>query len=219
MRVERPADGGLRVKICGITAPEDAAAAEAAGADAVGMILHAPGSRRLIDLRRAEDVAKAVGPFTSVVGVFVDAPAAFVHEALDRLRLDALQFHGGEDAATLAAFRARAKVVKAVRFSAGVDVEALAALPADAILVDGPAPGSGEAFAWHEAEASLRALPRLVLAGGLRVETVAEAVRTLRPYAVDVASGVETDTPGRKDHAAIRRFVAAARSALRPPPG
>jgi phosphoribosylanthranilate isomerase len=200
----------VRVKICGVTSPEDARAAERAGADAIGMILHAPSARR-IDLGRAADVVAALGPFMSRVGVVVDAPPEFVHDAIDRLRLDTVQFHGSERAADVAPFRSRVRCVRAVSFHAGLDLAELTRFPADAILVDGLRPGSGEPFDWEEA-GSLASLPRWILAGGLTPETVGEAVRRLRPYAVDVASGVERGR-GVKDHAAIARFVAAAKSA------
>lgn len=200
----------VRVKICGVTRPEDALAAEAAGADAIGMIVHARSARR-IDLAAAERVVAALGPFVQRVGVFQDAPTALILEAVGHLGLDVVQLHGDEAPEVAADLRTRVRVVKAVRYDPGLDIAALARYPADAVLVDGPRPGSGEAFAWAEAEA-VRALPRLILAGGLTPANVAEAVRRFGPYAVDVASGVES-TPGVKDPEAVRRFVVAAKSA------
>jgi phosphoribosylanthranilate isomerase len=200
----------VRVKICGLTRPEDAVAAEAAGVDAVGLILHAP-SRRLVDLAQAEAIVAPLGPFVARVGVVVDAPDDFLDEAIDRLRLDVLQFHGSEGEDDMAPYRDRVRLLKAVRFSTSLDIAALARLPVDAVLVDGSEPGSGRPFPWEEAP-RLAELPRWILAGGLTPENVADAVRRLGPYGVDVASGVEL-SPGVKDHDALRRFVERAKGA------
>lgn len=200
----------VRVKVCGITRPEDARAAEAAGADAVGVILWARSVRRL-ELDAAAAVVAPLGPFVQRVGVFVDAPADFVHEAIDRLRLGAVQFHGAEEAAFIAPFRTRVAVIRAVSYVPGLVLEQLRRMPADAVLVDGLRPGSGEAFDWAQA-AGLRSLDRWILAGGLTPDNVAAAIRVLDPPGVDVASGVES-APGEKDHDAVRRFVAAAKTA------
>lgn len=196
-----------RVKICGVTRPEDAAEAERAGADAVGVIFAAR-SRRRVDLAQAERVLAALGPFVTRVGVFVDEELATVRAAVERLGLDAVQLHGAEPAAYAAALRPYARVIRALPFGPGVTPAALAAYPADAILLDAPRAGSGTSFRWEDARA-WRAHPRLILAGGLTVATVADGVRALRPYAVDVASGVESG-PGIKDHDLVAAFVRAA---------
>jgi phosphoribosylanthranilate isomerase len=203
-------EGVVRVKVCGVTRAEDACAAEAAGADAIGVILWAR-SHRCIDLEAAAEVFAPLGPFVQRVGVVVDAPASFVHEAITRLRLGAVQFHGGEEDAFVAPFGARVAVIRAVSYGPDLVVERLRRMPVDAVLVDGLRPGSGQAFEWSEAE-RLRGLDRWVLAGGLTPDNVAAAIRALDPLGVDVASGVES-APGVKDHAALRRFVAAAKSA------
>lgn len=200
----------MRVKICGITRTEDALAAEAAGADAVGFNFAAVSKRR-VDLSRAREMSAALGPFIARVGVFVDAPLEEVREAVRLARLDAVQLHGGEEPAYAAALRSQVRVVRALSFSTNLSAEVLRRYPADAILIDGLLPGSGSAFDWSQAGA-LRTLPRLILAGGLTPETVGAGVRALAPYAVDVASGVES-APGIKDAASIRRFVEQARSA------
>lgn len=206
-----PSEGAtVRVKVCGVTRAEDAAAAQAAGADAVGVILWADSARR-IDLDAAAAALAPLGPFVQRVGVVVDAPASFVHEAITRLRLGAVQFHGRETAADIAPYRARVAVIRALSYTPGLDLERLRRIPADALLIDGLRPGSGEAFDWAEAT-RLRALEGWVLAGGLTPENVVAAVRALSPAAVDVASGVES-SPGVKDHVALRRFVAAAKAA------
>ena len=223
-----PGRGVVRVKVCGITRPEDALAAEAAGADALGVILWGR-SPRLVDLATAGRALAPVGPFVVRVGVVVDAPAAFIDEAITRLRLGAVQFHGAETASFMGAFQERVALIRAVRYGSwlttpgsspgladseigdhGLAPEWLEHGRVDALLVDGPRPGSGEAFDWSAAQ-RLRSLSRWVLAGGLTPENVAAAVEALDPDGVDVSSGVET-SPGIKDHAALWRFVAAAKS-------
>lgn len=204
--------GRVRVKVCGLTRPEDAAAAEAAGADALGVIFAAR-SRRRVDVAQARRVLDAAGPFVARVGVFVDASVAEVLAAVRGARLTAVQLHGAEDAPTVAALAAHVPVVRAVRWGSGLELEALAALPVAAVLVDGPEPGSGVAFDWDAAAPLLARLPRWVLAGGLTPENVADAVARARPYAVDVASGVES-APGVKDPARLAAFVAAVRAAV-----
>lgn len=199
----------MRVKICGLTLPEDALAAEAAGADAVGLIF-APASKRRVSLEQAREVIAPLGPFIARVGVFVDAPLEEVLETARQIRLSAVQLHGNEDADYAAAVRAERQVIKALRFHEGLEPDDYADYPADALFLDGVKPGSGEVFSWAAATAWV-GYPKLVLAGGLTPETVASGIRALRPYTVDVASGVEV-RPGRKDHAKIAAFVRAAKS-------
>jgi phosphoribosylanthranilate isomerase len=198
------------VKICGITTSGDARMAERAGANAIGMIF-VSGSKRELDVERALPIAASIGPFVTRVGVFRDAPLDDVRAAVLRLRLDAVQLHGSEDPAYVAALRPAVAVLKALRFAPELRAADLAAYDADAILLDGASPGSGRAFAWSEAE-HLRAFPRLILAGGLDPDNVDRAVAAMAPYAVDVASGVES-SPGVKDRAKVRAFVARAREA------
>lgn len=200
----------VRVKVCGITRPEDAVMAERAGADAIGMIF-APRSKRRIDRERAEAIVAGLGPFVARVGVFVDAPIDEVRGAVRELRLDAVQLHGTEPPAYAAALREEVRVVRAVAFGPHVTPEALATYPADAVLLDAAHPGSGVAFGWDEAGA-WRGHPRLILAGGLTPENVAAGIATLEPYGVDVASGVER-APGVKDPARVEAFVRAVRAA------
>lgn len=201
----------VRVKICGITRAEDALAAEAAGAEAVGFVF-VNSSRRHINLAQAALVAAALGPFIARVGVFMDAPLNEVKEAVEALRLDAVQLHGQESAAYAAALRPRVRVIRALSFRPDLNPAALQDFPADAWLLDGPRPGGGEAFDWSQARA-LVGLPKLILAGGLTPQSVAAGVRALRPYAVDVSSGVEL-SPGIKDPQAIQEFVRAAKREL-----
>jgi len=197
------------VKICGITTPHDALLAQAAGADAIGMIF-APRSKRLVTPEQAAAIVAALGPFITKVGVFVDADAGLVERLIDDLRLDAVQLHGSESPEYAAALASRVKVVRALPFSGAPTPAAIDGYPADAFLLDAATPGSGRVFDWNEAVA-WRGHPRLVLAGGLTPGNVAQAIAALRPYAVDVASGVES-VPRTKDAGAIRRFIAAARA-------
>lgn len=207
---DRGAAPYLRVKVCGITRPEDALAAEGAGVDAVGLIF-APGSKRRVSAERAAEVVAVLGPFVTRVGVFVDADAAEVLDLVRALRLDAVQLHGSETPEYARRLTSEVRVVRALRFAPGLTPDDVATYPADAFLLDSPRPGSGVPFAWADAWA-WRGFARLILAGGLDPSNVAQAVATLRPYAVDVASGVES-RPGVKDGAAISAFVAAARGA------
>lgn len=201
----------MRVKICGVTRVSDALAAEAAGADAIGLMF-VPESKRVIELKRAQEIRAALGPLIVAVGVFRNAPLEQVLATSAELRLGAVQLHGQEDDDYLAAVRELVPVIKAVSYSPTLSAAGLADLPADAILVDGLRPGSGEAFDWQQA-GRLRDLPRLILAGGLHPGNVAAGVSALRPYGVDVSSGVER-RPGMKDPELVASFVATARSAL-----
>ena len=199
----------LRVKICGIARPEDAVAAEAAGADAIGLIF-AERSRRFVEPDLARRISGAVGPFLTRVGVFVDADAGTIERTVREAKLDAVQLHGREPDALAELLRSRVRVIRAVPFGPSTTPAAFEGRPFDAVLLDGLRPGSGEAFDWDAARA-WRGHPRLALAGGLAPDTVAAAVRALRPYAVDVASGVEA-SPGVKDPERIAAFVRNARA-------
>ncbi|MCX8006974.1 MAG: phosphoribosylanthranilate isomerase [Coriobacteriia bacterium] len=203
-----------RVKICGITRAEDAALAVAAGADALGVVL--ADSPRRVSLAQAEEALAGVPPFVARVGVFVDADSAFVAEAVRLLGLAAVQYHGDEPPDACAA--APVPVLKALRVRgaadlAGVDAYrgAVAALLLDA-RVEGVRGGAGIPFDWEAVAPAVPAWVPVVVAGGLTPNNVAEAVRLLRPYAVDVASGVES-SPGVKDPVKVDRFIAAVRAA------
>jgi phosphoribosylanthranilate isomerase len=198
----------VRIKVCGLTRPADAAMVEAAGVDAVGVIF-APGSRRRVDLAQAAEVLAPLGPFVARVGVFVAPSPAEVDRAIARLRLQAVQLHGAWDPEVADVVRGRAALVRAVAWRPDLDVDEVAGWAVDAVLIDGPQPGSGAPFAWSEA-AALARLPRWLLAGGLDPANVAEAIVRLRPDAVDVASGVES-APGVKDPGKVAAFVAAVR--------
>lgn len=203
-----------RVKICGLACACDARAAVEAGADALGVLL-APGHRRSVTLAQAAEVFAGVPPFVARVGVFVDPTMSQVEEAVARLRLNAVQLHGAEDEHFCA--RVPVPVIKAVRVGGGVDratVERYAGC-ASAVLLDtlvaGAAGGSGVTFRWDLAR-GLRLDVPLVLAGGLHADNVGEAIRALRPFAVDVSSGVE-ESCGVKSARRIEEFMAAVRAA------
>ncbi|MDQ7851234.1 MAG: phosphoribosylanthranilate isomerase [Armatimonadota bacterium] len=202
----------VRVKICGVTSPEVARAAAAAGADAVGLVFAE--SRRRVTVAQAEQIAAVLPPFVAAVGVFVDAPVEEVLTVAHGIPLDAVQLHGEETPQEVAALRAQGlRVVKAVRVGHRLDTEALERYRgASAVLLDtcvtGAAGGTGRPFDWSLARGLSERVP-VVLSGGLTPENVAEALEVVRPYAVDVSSGVETD--GRKDPEKIRAFIEAVR--------
>ncbi|MEX2542428.1 MAG: phosphoribosylanthranilate isomerase [Trueperaceae bacterium] len=202
----------MLVKICGITSPRDAEAAERAGADAIGLMFVSE-SARYIDTDRAREIAGAVGPSVRTVGVFRNAPLERVLDAAAELRLDAVQLHGDEDDAYLARVRASLPVIRALSFHPGLGRTRVEAIEADAVLLDGLVPGSGESFDWRLAS-ELRGFSRLVLAGGLHPGNVAAGIEALDPYGVDVSSGVES-SQGVKDHDLLRKFVQAARPGSR----
>lgn len=194
-----------RIKICGITQPEDGAAAAALGADAIGLVFHPP-SPRAVDIGRARRIVDALPPFVCVVALFLDATADAVEEVVGALPVDLLQFHGHETAAFCTGFGRR--YIKSVGMAGGDPDAAAAAHPAAAgLLLDGHAPGaaggSGERFDWGR---QLPAGRPLILAGGLTPENVGEAVRQAGPWGVDVSSGVES-APGIKDHQRIAAFI------------
>jgi phosphoribosylanthranilate isomerase len=202
-----------RVKICGITRLEDAAAAVRAGADAIGLVFD-PQSPRFVALEPAAAIARAVGPFVTVVGLFVNAEPARIRETLSHVRIALLQFHGSETPEQCRLYNS--PYIRAVRMQEGVDLHAQARAYADAagLLLDTHEPsvagGSGRTFDWKRVPRDL-AKP-IVLAGGLTPGNVGEAIRAARPYAVDVSSGVEK-AKGIKDADKIAAFIRAVQEA------
>lgn len=198
-----------RIKICGITRVEDARAAAALGADAVGLVFASRSPRR-VTLDAARAIAGALPPFVASVALFMDDDDAFVREVADAIGPDLLQFHGLEVPEFCASFGRR--YLKAVPMAGrGTDaiVEAARAHPrAAGLVLDGhglgEAGGSGRAFDWSHARAD--GLPPLVIAGGLTPDNVAQAIHVAEPWAVDVSSGVES-APGIKDHGRMERFI------------
>lgn len=199
----------VRVKICGVTTLADGRLAAAAGADAVGLNFHRP-SPRCLSPQAAAAIVRGLPPFVATVGVFVDPSPEYVAAVLAAVPLASLQFHGGEPAALCRRF-AR-PYIKALRVGADFRFGPLSRRypDAQALLLDtwtaGRAGGTGESFDWARWPRSRRAL---ILAGGLRPDNVAAAVAATRPYAVDVASGVEGAVPGRKARDKMARFIAA----------
>ncbi len=197
----------VRVKICGITRPIDALAAEKAGADALGFVFH-PASPRYISPEDARMICREISPFIARVGVFVNRTEDFIIETVGRCGLSAAQLSGDEPADFLAG--APFPIIRAVRVRERGDVRSLAAYPpGSTIVLDSFTPGSyggtGVPFDWDLLGADA-ARCRIIIAGGLTPQNVGKAVGRLRPFGVDVASGVE-ESPGIKDHAKMRRFI------------
>ncbi|MEE6209415.1 phosphoribosylanthranilate isomerase [Salarchaeum sp. III] len=208
-----------RVKICGITSEADAAAAVDAGADALGFIVDVPvDTPRELDPERAADLVADTPPFVTTVLVTMPDTPADAADLADRVRPDVLQVHGDISAADLnvLADGVDAKLVKTVDADSPEDAARYDAA-ADALLVDSTdasgAGGTGRTHDWTVTrDLAARVDSPVVLAGGLTPDNVAEAVETVRPFAVDVASGVEA-SGGVKDHTAVEAFVAAAKNA------
>jgi phosphoribosylanthranilate isomerase len=206
-----------RIKVCGITRAADAEAAARFGADAVGMVFH-QASPRAVGIEAAREIVRAAPPFVTTVALTFDATRARIEEIIDRVRPALLQFHGDESAEFCAQFGL--PFLKAIRIGAPGDTPDLLKCAQDfstatALLLDafdaGAAGGTGQSFDWHLIPAALGS--RFVLAGGLRPDNVGKAIAQVRPWGVDVSSGVEGFTRGIKDHARLREFIEAARRA------
>lgn len=196
-----------RIKICGITRPGDAVAAAQAGADAIGLVFYPP-SPRFLNVERAREIRDALPPFVQAVALFVNPDAAQVAQAIGRVHPALLQFHGEETPDFCAQFGL--PYVKACRVTQGVDLLKYLRLfsTASGWLLDAHVEeygGVGARFDWSVVPARLER--PLVLSGGLTRENVGEAVRRVRPWAVDVSSGVES-SKGIKDAAKIAAFIA-----------
>jgi phosphoribosylanthranilate isomerase len=207
-----------RVKICGVTRLADARLAVDLGAWAIGLILW-PGSRRACPPESAEEIGVLLRRQVQTVGVFVNQTLDEVASAADRYSLSLLQLHGDEGPAYCreAARRTGCRVIKAVRVRDAASVRGIAAFRTDLHLLDGHVPGlrggTGEAFDWQLVRRHDDAVP-LMLSGGLTADNVGEAIATVEPYAVDVASGVEVDgQPGLKDEARMTAFFRAVEAA------
>ncbi|UCV19866.1 phosphoribosylanthranilate isomerase [Ferribacterium limneticum] len=201
-----------RIKICGLTREEDVDAAVAAGADAIGFVFYPP-SPRYVTPQRAAELVKRIPPFVDVVGLFVNEASDVVRAACEALPINVLQFHGDEDATYCHQF-AR-PYLRAARVRPGLDLVEFAGSFPDArgLLLDAFVEGyggGGHVFDWTLIPPNLPSY--LVLSGGLTADNVGDAVRRVRPVAVDVSSGVEA-SKGIKDHSKIAAFVAAVRKA------
>ena len=204
-----------RIKICGLTRLDDVRAAVDAGADAIGLVFY-PRSPRHVDLALAAELARAVPPFITIVGLFVNAEPAQVRQTLAAVPIHLLQFHGDEDEAYCRQFDR--PFVKAARVAPGIDlVQYAGAFPsAQAILLDAFVDGfggGGKVFDWTLIPKNLKT--PIILSGGLDPDNVAQAISRVRPAAVDVSSGVALNegAKGIKDAEKIRAFVAAVRAA------
>ncbi|MBI2015568.1 MAG: phosphoribosylanthranilate isomerase [Candidatus Rokubacteria bacterium] len=205
----------MRVKVCGITSPEDALVAVEAGADALGFIF-VEGTPRFVAPERAAAIIRELPPFVTPVGVFWDHPAGHVKAVAEACGLRALQFHGDEAPEDVT--RHALPAIKTIKVSGPVDGARLARYRVAAFLLD-------SAERWSEGEArrpiewalarEIGRRHRVILSAGLTPDNVAEAIAAARPYAVDVNSGVEA-APGRKDPDRVRRFVAAAKGTAWP---
>ncbi len=210
----------VRVKICGLTRVDEAIACMRAGADLIGLNFH-PASSRFVDLPRARAIIAAMARPEQAVGLFVNRPAAEVARIADQLGLVHVQLHGDEPPEDLRVLD-RFSIIRAFRLGSGADIDAMnnyleqaraVGRSPDAVLVDAYVPGRVGGTATLVAGdllAAIPPLPRLILAGGLTPENVAERVARARPWMVDVATGVES-SPGRKDVVKVAAFIQAAR--------
>ncbi|MES9941033.1 MAG: phosphoribosylanthranilate isomerase [Candidatus Thiodiazotropha sp. 6PLUC2] len=196
-----------RIKICGITRPEDGLAAACLGADAIGLVFYPP-SPRAVTPDQAAEIVKSLPPFVTVVGLFVDENRTVIEQILKEVPLDLLQFHGDESPEECSGFGR--PWVKAIRMKADTDLafEAQTYASGSGLLLDtykaGVPGGTGQTFDWNMVPQSLAG--RIILAGGLDSENVTQAVQQLRPFAVDVSGGVE-ESKGIKDVAKIEAFI------------
>ena len=197
----------IRVKICGLTRVEDALAAASLGVDAIGLVFY-PLSPRAVEVEQAKKIVEALPPFVSTVGLFVNAKPWEIEAVLQKVPLDLLQFHGDETEEDCARFGR--PYIKAIRMREGLDLrlEALRFPTARGLLVDAYDPnlpgGTGRCFEWGRIPADLG--KPLILAGGLAAENVRAAIAQVRPWAVDVSSGVER-AKGIKDPAKMAAFL------------
>jgi phosphoribosylanthranilate isomerase len=204
----------VKVKICGITSLKDALAAIEAGADALGFVF-SPLSPRHILPEQAADIIRRLPPFVQTVGLFVNEELSIVNTTADHCGIDVIQLHGEETPGFCESVRRR--VIKAFRVKDVTALDSLARYPVSGYLLDAWSPavhgGSGQTFNWEIATEAVARGQRIILAGGLTPDNVAEAIRQVRPYGVDVSSGVES-APGLKDPSKISRFLEQSKQTL-----
>ena len=198
------------VKICGITTEDDALLAVAMGADALGFVF-AP-SKRQVTPSLVADIIKRVPPEIATIGVFRDQSPERVVETINATRLVGAQLHGSESPDQVAWVRRRVRLVIKAMAAGSASVPEAGTYKADVLLLDAPDPGSGRLFDWRFT-ADVPSGVRLMLAGGLNPDNVADAIAQARPWGVDVSTGVEAE-PGRKDPRKLRAFIAAAKAAV-----
>jgi phosphoribosylanthranilate isomerase len=203
-----------RVKICGITNLEDALVAVDAGADALGFVFFRESPRHIFPEEAARIIA-LLPPFVQTVGLFVNQDNAAISDVADLCRLDLIQLHGDETPEQCHQLKRR--VLKAFRIKSMTCLDPMVNYQTSGFLLDAYSPsaygGTGMTFNWEIASEAVKRHNRIILAGGLVPENVAEAIQNVKPYAVDVSSGVEL-SPGRKDHQKVRAFIRNAKEAL-----
>ncbi|MEI7816182.1 MAG: phosphoribosylanthranilate isomerase [Desulfuromonadales bacterium] len=201
----------IKIKICGITNLEDALMAVEAGADALGFVFFA-GSPRYISPEQAAAIIQSLPPFVQTVGLFVNEELSTVNAVADQCGLDIVQLHGEESPDYCTAVKRR--IIKAFRVKDASSLNAMANYRVAAFLLDAWSPsahgGTGKTFNWEIAARAV-GVQHIILAGGLTPENVAEAIVAVKPYAVDVSSGVESG-PRQKDAGLVNRFIRATRS-------
>ncbi len=201
----------IKIKICGITNLDDALLAIEYGADALGFIFYAQ-SRRAITAEKAKGIIDKLPPLTLKIGVFVDEKPEIIRDTMNRCRLDGVQLHGSETPEFCRLFRRR--VIKSFKPESDQHIEGIGDYDVDAFLLDSYHPdmagGTGTTFDWELAVAAKMFGKPVILSGGLNPENVADAVRLVTPYAIDVASGVES-FPGKKDPEKLKNFIEQAR--------
>jgi len=197
----------VKVKICGITCLEDALSAIEAGADGLGFVFY-PTSPRHIFPEQAADIIRKLPPFIQIIGLFVNEELSVVNATADQCGLDVIQLHGEETPEYCDSVRRR--VIKAFRVRDITTLDLLTQYRVSGYLLDAWSPtalgGTGKTFNWEIAAEAVKREHRVILAGGLNPENVAESIRLVQPYGVDVSSGVES-APGRKDAERIKNFI------------
>lgn len=204
----------LWIKICGVTSVEDALLVQQSGADAIGLNF-ARSSPRFLEVDAAARIVEALSGDLEVVGVFVDCPVAEILRVVSLAGLDTVQLHGDESPEFLEGLQREISAYKALRIGSAADVNIAGDFSGERILTDakvtGAMGGTGHTFDWSLIS-ELNTARKLILAGGLRPDNVADSIRMVHPYGVDTASGVE-DSPGKKDSRKVTAFVEAARRA------
>lgn len=202
----------MRVKICGITNVHDALAAADCGADAVGFVLY-PSSPRYIDVKTVKNIISQLPPFVTTVGVFADTEEREIRSTVEECGLDVMQLQGDEPADFCR--RLGGRVIKAIRIRDKFSLNRMIPYKVRAFVLDtyreGQLGGTGETFDWSLA-VEAKKFGKIILAGGLTPENIRQAIEQVRPYGVDVSSGVE-ERLGKKDHSKLKRFIETAKQA------
>ncbi len=200
----------IRIKICGITNLDDAMTAVEAGVDALGFVF-VPDTPRHIHVELATHIIERLPPFITAVGLFVDDDSARIQAIADQCRLDIVQLHGNESPQFCRVLNR--KIIKAIRIGSASSLSHLSDYSVNGFLLDtyvvGKMGGTGKVFDWKLASKAKK-YGRIILAGGLNSDNVADAVHLVKPYGVDVSSGVEA-TPGKKDSNKVRKFIESVR--------